>query len=159
MTNAAGAELCYQCHGELRFAFSSFSHHRVDQPGTGLSCQACHNPHVVNRLGQLVSDPDRPATAVAADNGFCLKCHDGSFGLAVDVQRELGTAGAPGVFVGNGKNLHYYHVTERGAKCTSCHDPHGSSNRSLIRSVIRFELPGYPGKTGCGGGPSGMICH
>lgn len=161
LTNAAGAELCYQCHAELRYTFASLSHHRVDEPGSDLSCRSCHNPHVVSRLGQTVSDPDRPGTALAADDAFCLRCHDGSFGFAANVQRELGSPTAPGSFYGGERtrNLHYAHVTERNSRCTSCHDPHGSGNRALIKAGIRLDLPGYPNKNGCSGSPSGAICH
>lgn len=160
LTNAAGAGLCYQCHSNLRFTFAGYSRHRVDEPGTDLTCTTCHNPHVVGRFGGTVSDPDRPGSVISADDAFCLRCHDGSFGLAANVQRELASPGVLGSFFGGdqNRNLHYAHVTERHAKCLNCHDPHGSNNRALLRDGITVG-PSYPSKGGCSGSPAGTICH
>jgi predicted CXXCH cytochrome family protein len=144
MTNAAGASLCYQCHGDMRFTFMSLSRHGVDEPGSGLTCLSCHNPHLVSRLGQPVTDPTQPnvrmsypataaTTRTTAYNDFCLRCHDGSTAMAENLELQLGSAGAQGDFAGGGRNLHYAHVTERGMGCANCHASHGSSNRALLR--------------------------
>ncbi|MGE5507582.1 MAG: cytochrome c3 family protein [Chitinophagales bacterium] len=172
MTNAAGSSLCYQCHPDLRFAFTSLSRHGVDDPASGLTCLSCHNPHLVSRLDQPVTDPKQPGvrmsfpataatTRTTAYNAFCLRCHDGSTALAGNVELQLASASAPGGFSGGGRNLHYAHVTERGLGCANCHASHGSSNRALLRTWITVIDPAYGSRQACGtsGQPGGLICH
>jgi predicted CXXCH cytochrome family protein len=114
LTNAARAELCYQCHTELRFTFARPSHHPVDEPGSDLTCTSCHNPHLVGWSGR-VTDPDRPTAVMVNRDEFCLRCHDGSFGLATDLRAKLATGEHPG------------------GSCLGCHEPHGSSRPHLQR--------------------------
>lgn len=174
LTNAGGAELCYQCHTQLRFAFADRSRHGVDEPGTGLSCTSCHNPHVVSRLDQPVTDPRQPAarmsypaaasaTRTTEYNAFCLRCHDGSYaGPAANVALELTAAGVSGKFFAGGKNLHYQHVTWAGHGCGNCHSAHGSASQGLLWSWIAAPVSGlYADQSSCGtsGGPAGLTCH
>lgn len=174
LTNAGGAELCYQCHTELRYTFTSRSRHGVDEPGTGLTCTSCHNPHAVSRLGYPVTDPRQPSVRMeypstaafvrtTAYNAFCLRCHDGSFaGPAANLSAELAVPGAMGRFYAAGQNLHYRHVTWAGFGCANCHSSHGSASQGLLQPWIDAPAGGlYTDRSSCGtsGGPAGLSCH
>ena len=58
------AEMCYQCHQEIRSAFSLPSHHPV--PQKRVFCSDCHNPH-----GSSTDNLLREETAKET----CTRCH------------------------------------------------------------------------------------
>jgi len=79
-------------------------------------CTVCHDPdasHISGSLGSFMR------LRVPNDNNLCASCHNNAtVGLGF---RNMST-----------------HVTKdgRGLSCRDCHDPHGTSNLSMIRSQI-----------------------
>jgi DmsE family decaheme c-type cytochrome len=62
--------LCYQCHTDVKPAFSQPFHHRVEE---GLiSCSDCHDPHGTFNRKNL--------RATADQNAICTKCHSETAG-------------------------------------------------------------------------------
>lgn len=121
--------------------------------GGSLTCVNCHNTHLAEKGSgtwdvSRVADPDDTRSAfTGVPTAFCLTCHDGdapeatatasayvpydvSFsdmtGYAAFSGWDKMTAGAE--FTSSG------HATTSGTKalCETCHDPHGSDNRSLL---------------------------
>jgi len=100
------------------------SHHDVlerdqDANGTFITCQNCHNTHIVNYEYPLV-DPDNPSTAgqwtesrnaslaIAGGsatapkyNGFCLTCHDGTLPTSTETASWVDPPDDNGLLVEN----------------------------------------------------------
>ncbi len=173
LLRAAQPSLCYECHGGIQDDFLKASHHPV---GTiSLVCSGCHDPHAANYQGLLPAEDndlcyechaapiqasyDRSAHFQTPCWG-CHTPHGSEYGpLLKDVQPELcfpchTRTGYDDAAGGNYRNKHpvrpvYYDVNSREAlTCTSsCHDPHGTPNRFMLR-----HYP-YPRDGNC------LICH
>ncbi len=87
--------------------------------GIQLACDACHDPnapHISGRLGD--------ATRLKqTGDALCMQCHDGSKATAVSPHGNQGWARAT--------------QAPFSVSCSECHNPHGSSNRSMVRQRIR----------------------
>lgn len=107
---AAASETCIGCHGDSHPRFAASPHARA-----GLSCVTCHSVHDSEPPGP----PLLAATGVEADlagiggaSATCYDCHGEVFADFEFNERH---------------RLH-----EGILDCTSCHDPHGPSNRFLL---------------------------
>ena len=58
------AELCYECHPQIRMQFSQFSHHPV--PEGKMACDDCHDPH------GTAQDFNLKGTTIKE---MCTRCH------------------------------------------------------------------------------------
>lgn len=150
LLNAPGGGVCLTCHEDKGPAVGEVGHGVVDAIG----CQACHEPHGGAREKLLR----------AGANELCLGCHDarntkpaagkgtvtllGRFTVPVAVAKGI----KPVQLAADGQ--HNHPVTAHRAigmptkdelarttvtftgelGCLSCHDPHKSANRSLLRA-------------------------
>lgn len=115
-------ELCYGCHVELKGtveATSAIRHHIIDSKG----CTACHDPH-----GEM-----EPFLLPQPVNDLCLSCHEEKLGIYVK-RRIHPVRGHPVEGVPDplrpGKDL----------TCVSCHSPHASKVRGLLRGPSYMGL-------------------
>jgi DmsE family decaheme c-type cytochrome len=70
LLKAPQPKLCYQCHTDVKPAFSQPFHHKVDE---GLmKCSDCHDPHGTFNKNALQT--------TAAGNAVCAKCHSETAG-------------------------------------------------------------------------------
>lgn len=145
---SAGTGTCTPCHQQ-----------RVSWTSGAVTCESCHTGTLSVINGVTAKDKGLAATRGhgAAGKG-CLSCHDRN-------QRHIGGAGrliAPltvsfnaecsychnnaAVVQANHLNM-ASHVTTKGGDatmaCTTCHDPHGTSNLSQIRTVINGQSITY----------------
>jgi predicted CXXCH cytochrome family protein len=94
--------LCFTCHGTVKAEFALPIHHRV--PEQLMKCTDCHNPHgTMNAAGLTMASLNAPNFET------CVKCH----------------AEKRGPYL-------YEHPAAKVEGCTSCHNPHGSTNRMLL---------------------------
>ncbi len=115
-------QLCYSCHQELRQtleAVSALRHRVIEEKG----CAVCHEPHGAELPLQL----RRPL------NELCLDCHERELGARFG-ERMHPVTGHPASGVDDpsrpGESL----------SCISCHDPHASTARDLLRAPGYLEL-------------------
>ena len=164
------------------------------QSPRAVTCSTCHDAHVVRRRiayeRRLLSDPrdairprrllpsnetpynnhDEPSKAAeTTGDGFCLRCHDGTWLGATNVRVELQSRGQrTTLFAVGSSNLHAKHAgpDARGAVgCTYCHDAHGSAGTlGVQRGALLYpwltvrEYP-YRGKGSCASADAGGKCH
>lgn len=103
---ARDAELCYRCHELKEKEFKKqFLHGPL---GTG-KCELCHDPHGSNY----------PYWLFAKVNDVCYNCHGKGFAHHPIVNHPTENRRDP---ARKGKTL----------SCTSCHDPHASTNRVFL---------------------------
>lgn len=70
LLKASQPMLCYQCHKDVRPAFSKPFHHKVNE---GLmNCSDCHDPHGTFQKSM--------AKSAAHDDAVCVKCHQENAG-------------------------------------------------------------------------------
>lgn len=143
----------------------------TDQSATGarLACSNCHQPHATSETTPVV-DPDLPSTAGGLPGGtdaFCLKCHDGELPTSAQtapwVAAPLATGGVATTtnIAVNWSTSFHGGGTAAGAhlrpgmgyaagdklSCSTCHDPHGSTNRW----TLRHSVPSKDGTTAANG--------
>jgi DmsE family decaheme c-type cytochrome len=103
-------DTCFQCHLEVRAAFSLPHHHPV--PEGKMSCADCHEPHkgiaIAGAPTNIQQTLKAGGFAFLSKNETCFECHT--------AQR--------GPFV-------YEHEAVRQG-CVVCHSPHGSVNQRLL---------------------------
>ena len=109
------ANLCYDCHNQVRAQFSMPFKHRVNE-GV-MQCSDCHNPHGTQAPTWRMSSRPRMVEQAQANEQPCLKCH-------TEVR---------GPFL-------FEHAAVRVEGCESCHAPHGSTNARLLRRPVVFTL-------------------
>lgn len=129
---AAGRVTCESCHtGATRSQIQgvtapdmtlSASKGHTQATFTGApSCNSCHNPSSAHISGVL---GDNVRLTLTNDNSQCASCHNS--GKTIARFQNMST-----------------HMSVRGAGqdpnflCKRCHDPHGSSNLSMIRTSIK----------------------
>ncbi len=115
-------QLCYSCHQELRRTLetsSAIRHAVIEEKG----CAVCHEPHA----SQLPLQLRRPL------NELCLDCHEKQLGARFG-ERAHPVTGHPAGGVDDpsrpGEIL----------TCISCHNPHASTARGLLRAPGYLEL-------------------
>lgn len=109
LISARNNDFCYECHDGIKETF-------VDSDHSDRLCIRCHTPHGSKYEPMLTSrNPD-----------LCLQCHEASrFNRA---KKDDHTAPHP-------VQPNYYDVNNRSPlTCTSsCHNPHGTENQSMLR--------------------------
>lgn len=135
--------LCLKCHNkEIKYedkvipniAIKIVNEDLAHPPVVDDGCLTCHNPHSsVNNY--LLNDtfPEGHYAQKFDDNySLCFDCHDDSKIL----NKKTTTATE---FRNGNTNLHFVHVNrEKSRSCTNCHDVHGSANKHLIETEIKF---------------------
>ncbi|MEW6380650.1 MAG: cytochrome c3 family protein [bacterium] len=101
---AQGANLCYTCHQKEKERFQGAS--RSHMASGDDECVYCHTPHVSLRKDLTRRDV----------RTLCLSCHPG---MAVRLKEDAESFRHPEVVKGN---------------CTSCHDPHSSSQAKFFKA-------------------------
>jgi len=128
-------ELCYACHdgtGSLYDIQSSFevtgagaSRHPV--PESVLDCADCHTPHEGPAEGNLMS-LSAGDTGASTGTDVCAACHGPASALpGGDVATAIG---------GSPHDTAVVSDSAVGISCEGCHEVHGSTNESLLRSVL-----------------------
>ena len=152
-----GNEICATCHVprtgssfEGIAVFAQTAHARIATPasGTGIVCDACHDPHgspVAPMIRTQLATPSAPATAavVANDRTLCLGCHGESLGIwsgaatyAASHASSSATVTIPGEWPAAG-------ASRRVGECQVCHSPTGSLDASgvLIPTMLGQTQP------------------
>jgi predicted CXXCH cytochrome family protein len=113
-------DLCLGCHSELQDSLSvvKFTHKALNQ---GKACVNCHSPHASNEDKLIKND----------QKTLCLSCHNKTYKpldkKVINIKQLLQTS-------------KYIHApVDEG--CTACHNPHYSSNSSLL--VAKFSQEQY----------------
>ncbi len=125
-------DLCFGCHNKAEFSKAN-----VHMPVAGGMCLSCHKPHA----------SDNPFLLVKGIYVVCLDCH-------ADVQKRphvLAVSPGKGHPVGRSfqdgktgkeKTVMDLNRPDRPFYCASCHQPHGSDYRKLLRfeSTTAFDI-------------------
>ena len=140
--------MCLQCHDKDKFLQGGTGSHGGFMQNQG-RCADCHDMHAkANRM--LLTD--------ATESVLCLKCHGGGNLSKYNVWRNLtttadasalrGTGGTFGEYTelrgGNAHSLHSVNDEASPApggittkhRCGTCHNPHGSKNYRVLRTVV-----------------------
>ena len=102
------ADLCYGCHSTVRSQFAMPSKHRVNEGF--IQCTDCHNPHGTAAPTWRAGIRPRMVDHALANEEPCLKCHSDKRGPFI-----------------------FEHAAVRVEGCETCHNPHGSMNKKLLR--------------------------
>ncbi len=108
-------ELCYGCHQDIRARFDMPFKHRVNEGA--MVCTDCHNPHGAPIPTWATAHSPRMVTQSFGNDQPCTKCHSDKRGPFV-----------------------HEHPPVRVEGCTSCHNPHGSTNARLLARPVVFTL-------------------
>ena len=112
LLKASQPQLCYQCHSDVKPAFSQPFHHRVDE---GLmSCSDCHDPHGTFGKNNL--------RATADQNAVCAKCHSETAGPFAYEHPVVKTEGCVSCHSPHGSpNARLLNVSSVNTLCLQCH--------------------------------------
>lgn len=149
-----GASLCFNCHRK-----SIAEGESVHQPVAEGDCMGCHTPHASAEKGLLVRHYAEGMYLPYRDDQYalCYGCHTP---LLAQEERTLSRT----AFRNGDLNLHAAHVNlpDHGRSCKVCHDPHASSQPSLLKRRItgygRWEIP-LSYTRGVAGGTCMVGCH
>ena len=116
--------LCYQCHTDVKPAFSQPFHHKVNE---GLmSCSDCHDPHGTFQAKQLRTS--------AAQDAVCVKCHTETAGPWVYEHPPIKTEGCTSCHFPHGSpNPRLLTRSNVNTLCMQCHS-----------ASVNFTAPGTP---------------
>jgi DmsE family decaheme c-type cytochrome len=108
----AQPQLCYNCHGEVKPAFSKPFHHRVNE---GLvKCSDCHNPH-----GGFLT---RQLRSTAAQDTVCFTCHTDKAGPFAFEHAPVKTEGCIACHTPHGSsNPRLLKRSQVNLMCLECH--------------------------------------
>jgi DmsE family decaheme c-type cytochrome len=100
---------CLGCHRDTHPGFDRSNHAQA-----GLTCSNCHRQHGDSAATMLLRDIETPLelTALRGSTRICFDCHGTQFSEFAFNER--------------------HRLREGILECTSCHDPHASSTRSLL---------------------------
>ncbi|MDI6900672.1 MAG: cytochrome c3 family protein [Anaerosomatales bacterium] len=137
----------------LVYSITVTSEYESFTPGGSLTCVNCHNVHLAEKGSGVwdlarVADPDDTRSGfTGTTTAFCLTCHDGTapeataaMGAFVPYSVSFSDMSGYPAFEGWDKTvagadfMSSAHATTSGVRalCETCHDPHGSDNRSLL---------------------------
>jgi DmsE family decaheme c-type cytochrome len=106
--------LCYQCHTDVKPAFSQPFHHKVDE-GL-LKCSDCHDTHGTFGNNNIRSTADQ--------NAVCTKCHTETRGPFVFEHATVKGEGCLGCHTPHGsQNARLMNVPNVNQLCNQCHSP------------------------------------
>jgi predicted CXXCH cytochrome family protein len=143
-----GADLCYVCHADKKETFTSKTAHTPVKRG---QCLNCHDPHaspnknLLAKAGadlclschQKVKNAPRKVKHMPFESGDCLQCHQAHTSPvknlllkpAAQLCQECHQVSDPRI-----ARVHQpFNIAT--ASCVSCHAPHGSDNKGLIKTV------------------------
>lgn len=134
-------DLCLACHNKsihsadrnIENISEKLKKKNIHSP-VEFGCIDCHNPHSSNTSKLLVEEFPAGSYAEGKPENYaqCFTCHD----------QEILTANLTNSatkFRDGRKNLHTIHVGgDKGRKCTTCHDVHGSDLPILIKETVQF---------------------
>jgi DmsE family decaheme c-type cytochrome len=109
------ANLCYDCHTQVRAQFNMPFKHRVNE-GV-MTCSDCHNPHGSPAPTWRMSARPRMVEQGLVNEQPCLRCHTDKRGPFL-----------------------FEHAAVRVDGCESCHFPHGSTNARLLKRPLLFTV-------------------
>lgn len=139
-----GGQICLSCH--VKTGWTESAHRNATTKlynGTTvatLACQSCHETHQAPWTEQLQG---------GAEEGNCVKCHDGTVGD--DIKTEVNATSAhPTVSISgvhkDGESLQGLPLTKRHAECADCHSPHAARKGSLAAApALSQALVGVSG--------------
>ncbi len=154
ISSAAADSACVMCH---RTQEHTSTHKGFDQAG----CQSCHGESGAHMRSPRAESPDFSFMGDDGSGSQCLACHEGS-GMAhwsggehemagVDCQQchrvhdtDAATSASRQALcldchptVKASLHLPSRHpILEGSMLCTSCHEPHGSANQSLLKGIL-----------------------
>ena len=106
--------LCYQCHTDIKPAFSQPFHHKVNE-GL-LKCSDCHDVHGTFGNNNIRSTADQ--------NAICTKCHTETRGPFVFEHATVKGEGCLGCHTPHGsQNARLMNVPNVNQLCNQCHSP------------------------------------
>ena len=106
--------LCYQCHTDVKSAFSQPFHHKVEE-GL-LKCSDCHDVHGTFGNNNIRSTADQ--------NAVCTKCHTETRGPFVFEHATVKGEGCLGCHTPHGsQNARLMNVPNVNQLCNQCHSP------------------------------------
>lgn len=112
LLKAEQPKLCFQCHTDVKPAFSQPFHHRVEE---GLiNCSDCHDPHGTFNKKNL--------RATADQNAICTKCHSETAGPFAYEHPVVKTEGCTSCHSPHGSpNARLLNVSNVNTLCLQCH--------------------------------------
>jgi len=164
----AGAKTCIGCHEEVGTAFAASLHAKAWAGGVE-GCESCHGPgvaHADNPSRQSIGTFGSKATRGAAEQSTaCLRCHESFTELALWSQGIHGrrdvtcanchrihggfspSAAAPEVCYGchldvkiDANKQSRHPIKEGKVSCQSCHNPHGTLSKHLVKADTVNQL-------------------
>jgi DmsE family decaheme c-type cytochrome len=108
LTLSTVPDLCYTCHDK-----AAFNKKNVHTPVAQGMCLTCHGPHSSDSVALLNKEPD----------AVCLDCH------AEIAKKPHGTKASDNAGYSGAE-----HAREFKKTCVSCHVPHSSDSKNLLRS-------------------------
>jgi len=153
-------ELCYRCHSPIKALAQKPGAHKALESG----CVTCHNPHTANDPGLIKNNDERAVCLgchrnikeqmahsvsihpIKANGGRCTSCHEPhQSGKAHLLKGDINAVCSKC----HGGHAQFGHPVgsnvidprnNQGMTCLSCHSPHGSQNRMLLRADPQRSL-------------------
>ncbi|GIL17406.1 MAG: cytochrome c [Oligoflexia bacterium] len=151
-------DLCLKCHEKDISSWVGLGAQKLHKPVQEGECQKCHDIHGSEAKALLPLPHGRSmySASPVEEAKLCWKCHEDK---VVNQPKALEET----QFRNGSQNLHTLHVLDGKKKrnCSVCHDPHGSSQGSLIRAQFQFlnhQVPLVYQKTKTGG-TCATACH
>lgn len=148
-----GSENCTRCHGQITGTSTIIEMDKVHKPVYQIDCIACHNPHLGERRGLLLEDPQvlcgwchgillrgvEVIHGVFEKGGDCYTCHLPHISdfrpLLKRPQGELCLKCHEGVVPDAPADARKLHGVVRQGRCTGCHNPHATNTKSLLKDT------------------------